>query len=301
MARTRERPEFLTKSTAIRSAPDPFRSTPVLSAAGQLWWTNGDNGLISGSPAIGAGSSFSVGGATIITDQRGVPRPNSITSAYDMGAFQTPNVTTPTGLTATGVSFEQINLAWTNTPLGQTGFYVERSSDGTNYSIIATLGATADTYSDNETYLQPGATYYYKVAAFNSLSTSSYTSAVAGVTVLPDLPSYSAPSSHPTLPTGADDFNAPIASQTLVSGVPTIAASNLDAGPDDTLSLTGSAFTDDGGSDFADTRFIVYGQTRPDERNDGRCPDTRPIQLWCSRHDSFNRAGQLDVFRLAAE
>jgi len=60
----------------------------------------------------------------------------------------------------------KINLAWTNGTTNQTGFDLERSSDGgATYTQITTAGANATTYSDTKAAV--GTTYYYRVAAFN--------------------------------------------------------------------------------------------------------------------------------------
>jgi hypothetical protein len=60
----------------------------------------------------------------------------------------------------------KINLAWTNGTTNQTGFDVERSSNGGGtYTQIGTAGANATTFSDTKATV--GTTYYYRVAAFN--------------------------------------------------------------------------------------------------------------------------------------
>ena len=86
---------------------------------------------------------------------------------------------------------------------------------------------------------------------------------VATSLVLSGLPAYSAPSSNPALPSGADTFSPPIGTGAISAGVPAIATINTSANPGDTLTLTGSAYTNDFASDFADTRVLVYGQTNP--------------------------------------
>jgi hypothetical protein len=78
--------------------------------------------------------------------------------------------TAPTGLMASAVSTSQINLTWTNTAGNQTGVEVDRSSDGTNFSPVRSLGATASSFSD--TGLAPATTYWYRLEATNAAGPS---------------------------------------------------------------------------------------------------------------------------------
>jgi hypothetical protein len=86
----------------------------------------------------------------------------------------------PSGLTATGVSTSQINLAWTDNAGNESGFKIERSSDGVNFSQIATAGANATSYSN--TGLPAGTTYYYRVRAYNADGDSNYSNTANGTT-----------------------------------------------------------------------------------------------------------------------
>jgi hypothetical protein len=78
----------------------------------------------------------------------------------------------PTSLGATAVSSSQIDLAWTDNAGDEDGFRVERSTDGSNFSQIATTAANVTSYAD--TGLAASTTYYYRVLAFNSSGDSAY-------------------------------------------------------------------------------------------------------------------------------
>jgi hypothetical protein len=98
----------------------------------------------------------------------------------DSGPSNRVNVLTPGGpptlqVTATGSS--QVNLAWT--PTAGTTFNVLRSTDGVNFSVIATVPAHVTSYVD--TGLSPNV-YYYEVEAFDQ-SGGMYFSNVVQVTV----------------------------------------------------------------------------------------------------------------------
>ena len=87
----------------------------------------------------------------------------------------------PTGLTATLVDNEQIDLAW-NAVSEATTYDIYSSEDGESYYLITTV--TAPAFSDMP-WWEPSTTYYYKVKALNGDSESEY-SQVATVT-LPSL------------------------------------------------------------------------------------------------------------------
>ncbi|HKN83320.1 MAG TPA: phospholipase D-like domain-containing protein, partial [Pyrinomonadaceae bacterium] len=96
----------------------------------------------------------------------------------------------PTGLTATAISPNQINLAW-NDVIGETGYRVERSPNGsTGWTEIAQPGTNQTTYSDTPLITQT--TYFYRVRAVNSGGFSPYSSVASATT--PSLPPTPTPS-----------------------------------------------------------------------------------------------------------
>jgi hypothetical protein len=80
-------------------------------------------------------------------------------------------------LTATVVSTNQVNLAWTDNANNATGEVVQRSTNGANWNTIATLSGSASSYSD--TSLRKGQTYSYRVYAYNSFGNSPYSNVVS--------------------------------------------------------------------------------------------------------------------------
>jgi hypothetical protein len=88
----------------------------------------------------------------------------------------------PTGLTATAVSSSQIDLAWTDNSNNETGFEIERSVDGTNFTPRATVGAHVTAFQD--TGLFASTTYWYRLDATNGGGDSAYSN-VASATTLP--------------------------------------------------------------------------------------------------------------------
>src|SRR5262249_38909574 len=74
---------------------------------------------------------------------------------------QAPVPGAPTNLRETAFPSSAIDLAWNSSSFNQTGYQVERSTDGTSFSLIATT--TALSYEDEEVI--PNIPYYYRVRA----------------------------------------------------------------------------------------------------------------------------------------
>lgn len=88
-------------------------------------------------------------------------------SAYSNEASATtppaPVVAAPSGLTATARSTTTIDLVWIDNATDESAFEVQRSTNGTSFTTIATLGANVQTYAS--TGLAKNKPYYYRVRA----------------------------------------------------------------------------------------------------------------------------------------
>jgi hypothetical protein len=87
---------------------------------------------------------------------------------------------TPTGVKAAAVSKTQINLTWADNATNETGYRVERSTDGATFTVVATLGANANGYAS--TGLTANTRYYYRVLAFNNPGATKYSNIVNATT-----------------------------------------------------------------------------------------------------------------------
>ena len=70
------------------------------------------------------------------------------------------------------MSIGQINLSWTDNASNETGFRIERSSDGTSFTEISTVGTNVTSYAD--TGLSAATQYWYRVRAYNGSGPSDY-------------------------------------------------------------------------------------------------------------------------------
>ena len=127
-------------------------------------------------------------------------------TASTVASFRTSSATTPTptptptaptgpsGATATATAYNSVTAKWADNSTDETGFKLERSGNGVNYTEIATLGAGTTSYVDNGVIASSN--FYYRVRAYNSVGNSSYsnvasvtTPAVAILTPVPAAPS----------------------------------------------------------------------------------------------------------------
>ncbi len=92
----------------------------------------------------------------------------------------------PTNLVATPISYTQVNLSWDNVA-GETGYIIERSTDGVTFTQVGTTLADITTFSD--TTATPGTAYSYRARATNVVGDSdNSTIATATTPALPPIP-----------------------------------------------------------------------------------------------------------------
>jgi cellulose 1,4-beta-cellobiosidase len=87
----------------------------------------------------------------------------------------------PSGLALSSIAKTSIKLNWIDNSNNETGFKIERSTDGTNFSQIATAGAGATSYSSGG--LARNTIYYYRVRAYNSAGDSAYSNITSARTL----------------------------------------------------------------------------------------------------------------------
>lgn len=89
----------------------------------------------------------------------------------------------PLDLAALALSVSQITLSWTDNSLYETGFRIERASSSTGpWTEIGETSANVSYYYD-DTGLDPGTTYYYRVYGFNTRINSDESNIASATTV----------------------------------------------------------------------------------------------------------------------
>jgi len=190
-------------STTTPTAPAAPSTLTGSAASGTLvnltWHDNSSNesgfkierrigaGSYSQIATAGAGATtFADGGASPATTYTYRVRATNTTgdSAYSNEASVTTASSSlpsaPTNLSATAVSRTQVNLQWTDTANNESGFKIERSTDGVTFAQIATVGVNATTYSS--TGLRRNRTYFFRVRAYNATGNSGYSNSASART-----------------------------------------------------------------------------------------------------------------------
>lgn len=89
----------------------------------------------------------------------------------------------PTGLVASEIDYNQIDLVWNDNSSNEDGFSIERSADGVSgWTEIDTVATNVEAYSD--TGLSEHTTYYYRVRAIRGIEYSEYTNVANATTII---------------------------------------------------------------------------------------------------------------------
>ena len=180
------------------AAPTNLTATAVSSSRINLAWTDNatnEAGFWVERSTNGSGfSAIAIVGANV-TSFSLTNLPASTTYWFRVRAYEGPNYSgysntaqaatqpapaAPTNLTATAVTSAQVNLAWTDNAANEAGFKVERSTDGVNFTQVATAVANATTYAS--TGLAPGTAYTFRVRAYDGQNNSAYSNAALATT-----------------------------------------------------------------------------------------------------------------------
>src|SRR5207248_2354603 len=121
------------------------------------------------------------GGGTSFTD---AIAPNSIVTYYGVSATAA-TLQAPTNLyvaPAYGNLASQMTLSWADNSSAESAYTVERSTDGTNWTVVTTSLA-ANTISYTDTGRAENTLYYYRVKPTNGNATT-YSNVASGSTIL---------------------------------------------------------------------------------------------------------------------
>ncbi len=89
----------------------------------------------------------------------------------------------PGNMDATPAGASTITVNWSDRSSDESGFKVERSEDGVNFSQIASLQANSSSYRDDN--LAPDTLYSYRARAWSSVGNSDYSNVASAATEVP--------------------------------------------------------------------------------------------------------------------
>ena len=107
----------------------------------------------------------------------GVSLPSNV--AFATTPVLTPNA--PTNLRVTATNSSSIRVAWNDNSTNETGFYVERSTDGINFTRVMTR--VANSLNALVQNLLPNTLYYFRVQSYNSYGSSAYSNVISRTTL----------------------------------------------------------------------------------------------------------------------
>lgn len=91
----------------------------------------------------------------------------------------------PTNFVLSSPSASQMNLLWVDNSNNESGFRIDRGTDGTNFAPVATVAANVTSFNDSG--LTPGTAYFYRVRSTNPRGDSAF--AAANLPTRPAAPS----------------------------------------------------------------------------------------------------------------
>ena len=115
------------------------------------------------------------------TNSAGSSTPSTVASGTTAGAANAAS-----NLAALVLTSSQVQLTWADNSMDETGFKVERSTDGIHFSVVATTSANATTYTDAN--LADSTLYYYTIVTASSAgdaTPSNWATVTTAATVMP--------------------------------------------------------------------------------------------------------------------
>ena len=189
---------FSTTTQQTPAAPSSLTATAVSTSRVNLTWSdNSINEYAFRLERSTDGVNFSLVSniSANVTSYSNMNLPAATTYTYRIQAYDGPNYSAfsntasattqpppaaPTNLSATTISSSRVNLAWTDNATNEAGFKIERSTDGVSFSVIATAGINATSYS--VTNLTASTAFWFRVRAYEGTNYSAYTNVAQAMT-----------------------------------------------------------------------------------------------------------------------
>jgi fibronectin type 3 domain-containing protein len=142
---------------------------------------------------LAAGSRDEISGSIVkftvptVADGRVFVATTNSLVAYGLFSAVTSTPAAPTNLVARGVSSTQVRLVWNDNSNNESGFKIDYSVDGVNFTQVATAPANATEFFVGG--LNPLVTYTFRVRATNIVGDSAYTNTATATTSGGSVPS----------------------------------------------------------------------------------------------------------------
>ncbi len=154
-------------SGSIASNVSDPNSDPLTFAktSGPTWLSVASNGALIGTPGA---SNVGINSFTLSVSDGHGGSDSATLQITVLGA----QLAAPSNLTAIANGLKRIDLSWGDNSTSESGFRIERSTNNSKFSQIATVSADVTSFSN--TGLRRGKTYYYRVRANGSPTHSAY-------------------------------------------------------------------------------------------------------------------------------
>lgn len=140
-----------------------------------------DSGWQSSSTYVDTGLAASTQYTYTVTTRDLSPQQNTTTASSAASATTMPPVpNAASNCVASGISETQISVTWTDNSSNETGFRVERSSNGSSWSTAGTVGANVTSFTNGG--LSCENTFYYRVVAYNGSGDGAASNSDTGTT-----------------------------------------------------------------------------------------------------------------------
>ena len=150
-------------------------------------------------------NSATTGAMNASDNARAIDTTAATVASFRQQSAQNPP-SAPYSLTGAATSHNTIDLDWADTSADESGFKLERSDNGVNFSQVASLPANTRSYLDDN--LLADTLYNYRVRSWNSAGNSGYSDvAVAATEPTPTASPPRAPTTLSASTTGTDRIN----------------------------------------------------------------------------------------------
>ncbi|MEP2771627.1 MAG: fibronectin type III domain-containing protein [Fulvivirga sp.] len=182
----KQRPEALIKANGSVALPGLDGSTQVTlttAADGIYYEWYKDGGLYAEDSALTELIVSEAGSYTLIKKDPELCNSNiSNVLSVSTTPYGTSVPDTPQNLTASTSSESQINIFWEDKSDNENGFEVYRSTDNISFVWVANVGADELMY--NDTMLNGGTEYFYKIRAYNASGASGQSNTASALTIV---------------------------------------------------------------------------------------------------------------------